>query len=189
MLALVDIAQQQNARVILGGDRFQHGSIERGTPLKLLETQAGIKPKELTEIRRQNGNYKKAVEQLSRGDVKLGLAGLEELGFVHEIADSDRNQVLAKAYADAVERHGSKEVLVIAPTHAERREITEAIRRELKQRRRSTSRLGNTPLSRYTTNARKRRAPLDDKEVELTVLASRQLSKAQRLALAQLPSR
>ena len=54
------------------------------------------------------------------------------MGFVHEIQGDERNQALAKQYADNVD--AGKESLVIAPTHAERVVVTEAIRSELKAR-------------------------------------------------------
>ena len=43
MAKLFDLAEKSNARVILVGDRHQHKSVERGSALKLLEEEAGIR--------------------------------------------------------------------------------------------------------------------------------------------------
>ena len=157
MLAVLDIAKKKNARVILGGDTYQHTPVERGHPMKQVIEQGGIQPKEITNIRRQSGDYKTAVGYLSRGEVAQGFQGLDDLGYIHEIQDDDRDQALAKAYADSIGQYKQKDLLVIAPTHAERRKITNAIRDELKAK-----------------------GVIQGKESEITTLISKQLSLAQR---------
>lgn len=155
---LTEIAKQRNARIIAVGDVNQHQPIERGHPLKLLEQQAGIIPKTVAKIRRQKGKYRDAVAALSRGEIEDGFTQLQDLEYVHELADdADRNSALATAYADASESHKKDKLLVIAPTHAERRKITAAIRNELK-----TRKLIKGP------------------EHALTTFVSKQLSKAER---------
>jgi ATP-dependent exoDNAse (exonuclease V) alpha subunit len=47
-----DKAKELNARVILQGDRKQHGSVERGAALRVLEEFAGLPVSQLKEIRR-----------------------------------------------------------------------------------------------------------------------------------------
>ena len=131
---LAVIADRIDARVVLSGDARQHQPVARGLPFHLLETQAGIKPLEVTKIRRQEApEYRDAVSALSRGDVKQGIDQLDDLGFIHEIEDAQqRNEMLASDYADAVQ--AGKSSLVIAPTHAEREVVTSSIRDELKNR-------------------------------------------------------
>ena len=130
---LAKLSKSLNARIILSGDKRQHKSVARGSPLKLLETQAGIKPIEVNRIRRQSGKYREAIENLSRGDVLEGFNQLDDLEFVHELSsDEERYQTMARDYADAVE--SGKETLVIAPTHAERAIVNDAIRTEMKAR-------------------------------------------------------
>ena len=131
--ALVEVAQRQNARIIGVGDDKQHLPIERGHPMKMLMENAGIKPEQITEIRRQGGKYKDAVEALSRGDIAEGFQQLKKLSYVHEIVE-DRDQALAKAFADHREKHPEQKRLAIAATHAERRKVSQAIRDELKSR-------------------------------------------------------
>ena len=66
MLAVFDVAEQFNARVILVGDKRQHRSVTAGEPLKLLEERAGLRVAEVTEILRQQGDYKKAAKALAK---------------------------------------------------------------------------------------------------------------------------
>jgi ATP-dependent exoDNAse (exonuclease V) alpha subunit len=133
MATLADIAKRMEARVILSGDDRQHKAVSRGKPLALLESEAGIKPKTVSKIRRQEDDaYRKAVEALSQGDIAGGFDKLNQLGAVHQIPDEERYLQLAKDYADSIE--SGKSTLVIAPTHAERAIVNEAIRDEMKTR-------------------------------------------------------
>ena len=130
---LADIAKRMDARIVLSGDDRQHKSVARGKPLALLESEAGIKPKTVSKIRRQkHTDYRQAVEALSQGDVAGGFDRLDSLGAVHQLSDSDRYTQLAKDYADSID--SGKSTLVIAPTHAERAIVNEAIRDEMKSR-------------------------------------------------------
>lgn len=123
------LAERLDARVLLTGDRFQHGSIERGAALRLLEEEAGIVPATVKEIRRQQGEYKAAVKALSDGRVDEAYSTLNRLGWIREIGDEDRYQALADDYVQTV-RQG-KTALVVSPTHFEGRSCTREIRRQL----------------------------------------------------------
>lgn len=129
------IADQINCRLILSGDAKQHQPVAAGLPFKLLEERAGVTPFEIKTIRRQEDErYRQAVTELSNGHVELGLGKLDKLGFIKEISDGEqRYQTLARDYADLATPKEAP--LVIAPTHAEREVVTEAIRDELKKRR------------------------------------------------------
>ncbi|HWB12754.1 MAG TPA: MobF family relaxase [Pirellulales bacterium] len=131
MAAVFHTADKLDARVLLSGDRRQHGSVERGGALKLLEDEAGVKPAEVREIQRQKGAYKEAVTALGEGRTADGFAALDELGWVREVADDERYQLLASDYVQAVEE--GKTALVVSPTHAEGDRITQEIRRALKE--------------------------------------------------------
>lgn len=156
MAKLTKIAQQVDARIVLSGDERQHAAVSRGTPLRLLESEAGIQPFSIQKIRRQKGDYQKAITLLSQGKVAEGFDMINELAFVREIpVDEVRNRQLAQDYADSLE--AGKSSLVIAPSHAEREQVTEAIRQELKDRGR-----------------------IHGPEHDLTVLQSKRLTEAQR---------
>ena len=133
--ALFDVAERVNARVILMGDRRQHSSPSRGSPLKLLEEEAGVPSVAVTEIMRQEGDYKKAVRLLSEDKVAEGFDELDRLGWVREVGDKERYLRLAESYiaASAEKRPDGerKTALVVSPTHAEGQRITEVIRAAL----------------------------------------------------------
>lgn len=129
--ALFDLADRAEARLILSGDKRQHGSVERGAALRLLEEEAGIVPAELREIERQKDRYKDAVRALSEGRVKDGFETLDDLGWLHEVDDAERYQRLADDYARTVE--SGRTALVVSPTHREGERVTAAIRDRLRQ--------------------------------------------------------
>jgi len=136
MLKVFEVAERVNARVLLVGDRRQHRSVTAGEPLRLLEEKAGLKVAEVTEILRQQGDYKKAAKALSEGRTDGAFAELDKLGWIKEVADGERDKQLAEAYLAAVaekKRSGEhKSALVVSPTHAEANRITDAIRDSLK---------------------------------------------------------
>ena len=131
MARVFDLAEKLDARVILSGDRRQHGSVERGAALRLLEEEAGLVPAEIKDILRQRGAYMQAVQALSDGRTEDGFKQLDELGWVREVADEDRYRVLAKDYVATVA--AGKSALVVSPTHREGEKITAEIRSELKK--------------------------------------------------------
>lgn len=125
-----DLAGKLDARVILSGDRRQHGSVERGAALRLLEEQAGLVPAEIKDIQRQKGDYKDVVQALSEGRTAAGFRELDKLGWVREVPQAERYQALAKDYVATVAE--GKSALVVSPTHLEGEWITDSIRAQLK---------------------------------------------------------
>ncbi|MGC4031656.1 MAG: MobF family relaxase [Tepidisphaeraceae bacterium] len=132
MAKLFRVARAADARVILSGDRMQHGSVSRGSALRLLEQEAGLKPASLTDIVRQRDQYRQAVAYLSQGRMEAGFDTLDRLGWVHEIADSQqRYDRIAAEYVQATD--AGKSVLVVSPTRAESETVTYAIRSALRE--------------------------------------------------------
>ncbi|HZZ28032.1 MAG TPA: MobF family relaxase [Pirellulales bacterium] len=129
---LFSLADRIDARVLLTGNRKQHGSVARGAMLKLLEEEAGLRPAEVKEIQRQSGQYKLAIKALSEGKTGEGFARLDDLGWIQENADAERYQQLAGDYVTAISR--GKTGLVVSPTHAEGERCTTEIRHLLKER-------------------------------------------------------
>lgn len=128
-----ELANRVNARVVLSGDRRQHGSVERGAALRLLETEAGLVPAELSEIRRQSGEYRDAVQALADGRTEDGFKQLDKLGWIHELPEETRYARLAQDYVAAVSAmRPDQKALVIAPTHREAAKVNAALRAELK---------------------------------------------------------
>lgn len=137
MNKVLTIADAQSARVILSGDTRQHTSIERGDALRIIQQDGGIKPVTVSKIQRQkNMEYKEAVELLAHGAVEKGFRKLDRMGTIHELPDSDeRTHAIANDYYTTAYNDGKKpkEVLVVAPTHAEGEIVTERIRETLKE--------------------------------------------------------
>jgi conjugative relaxase-like TrwC/TraI family protein len=130
------VAEAVGARVILVGDRRQHRSVTAGEPLKLLEEHAGLHVAQVTDILRQQGDYKKIATALSEGRIGLAFEQLETLGWIKQVPDAERYQELAAAYLAAAaetKKDGKpKSALVVSPTHAEAHLITQSIREGLK---------------------------------------------------------
>lgn len=139
MNSVLAIANAQSARVILSGDTKQHSSVERGDALRVIQQETGIKPVTVNKIQRQkNTDYREAVQLLANGSVEKGFKKLDRIGAIHEIADNtDRIDAIADDYYTSAygnPKLPAKEVLVIAPTHAEGQVVTERIRQQLKEK-------------------------------------------------------
>ncbi|WP_286763579.1 MULTISPECIES: MobF family relaxase [Rhodopirellula] len=140
--AVFDIAKEQNARVVLSGDTRQHASPRRGEAMRLLEREAGLNIARVEVIQRQKGQYRKAVETISRGheiDERTGKSGLlagfdmlDAMGKIQEIDADNKHEVLAAGFLSAMDK--GKSTLVVAPTHAEAAAATGEIRRSLRER-------------------------------------------------------
>lgn len=160
MLRVFETAEGLGARVILVGDRRQHRSVTAGEPLKLLQGTAGLKVAEVTEILRQQGDYKKAAEALSDGRTEDAFAELDKLGWIKQVEDGERYKQLSAAYLAAVaeKKKGGqhKSALVVSPTHAEADRITQAIRAGLRaQGKLGPERTTNGWVSSHLTDAQK----------------------------------
>jgi len=127
------LAQQQNTRLLLTGDDKQHSSVLRGSPLRLLK-ESGITPIELTEIRRQKGDYKRIVHKLSEGKYQSAFEELDRRGWVKEMILEEAHQAIAEEVRRNVLGRRSSTAsrpMVITPTNQERNELTATIRAEL----------------------------------------------------------
>ncbi|MDA7980158.1 MAG: relaxase domain-containing protein [Pirellulales bacterium] len=130
---VVDLADHCAARLVFSGDWRQHGSVERGAGMRLLEREVGITPAQVRRIQRQEGQYRDAVAMLARGESADGLEKLDALGWVHEIEEpSERYDRVATRFADGMS--AGETVLAIAPTHREADMLTTSIREELVRR-------------------------------------------------------
>jgi conjugative relaxase-like TrwC/TraI family protein len=130
-------AEKLGARVILVGDSSQHSAVERGDALRLIERDGGIPVVAVSDIHRQKGEYKAAIRALADGNILDGFEQLDRLGWVKERNGEERYGELATDYVRAVSERKMggerKTALVISPTHAEGRRVTEAIREKLRE--------------------------------------------------------
>ena len=131
MAQVSKLAERLEARVILSGDIRQHGAVERGAALRLLEEGAGIVPAEIIDIQRQKGSYKQVVKALSEGRTAEAFRQLDQLGWIKEVDRSERYKVLATDYVASVSKGES--ALVISPTHLEGKWVTDEIRDKLRR--------------------------------------------------------
>jgi conjugative relaxase-like TrwC/TraI family protein len=143
---LFDVANKQNARVILVGDTSQHVGVQRGDALRILEKNADLRCGSLKDIRRQtNEDYRRAVTDIAEGDtlgsegrtrLQAGMEQLDSMGAIVESQGDDRYQRVAHDYAAITSENkqggGLKSALVVSPTHREADRVTDAIRNELK---------------------------------------------------------
>lgn len=133
MHSLFALADQNNNRVVMVGDITQHNSVMRGDAFRILQQEAGLTPVSLEEIRRQQGDYKDAVQTISEGKLVEGFDKLDQMGQVHvETNDEARYKKLATHFVDL--RQEEKSTLTVAPTHAEGGLVNDSIREELKSR-------------------------------------------------------
>ncbi|MEL6721579.1 MAG: MobF family relaxase, partial [Bacteroidota bacterium] len=67
------VAKEQNARVLLTGDIKQHGAVERGDAMRIMQKYGGLEPAYISKIQRQQvAHYKSAIRQLSEGNMEKG---------------------------------------------------------------------------------------------------------------------
>ncbi len=134
MSELLKLADQQSTRIVFSGDTMQVRSVESGDALRVLEIESQLKGISLSEVQRQTAHgYREAIQELRRNPER-GFDKLEQLGAIREVPWSERARVIQQAYSEAQAQMNAKEqplgVLVVAATHEEIGNITEAIRSE-----------------------------------------------------------
>ena len=131
MTALLDLVQQKNARLILGGDTLQHAPVVRGDALRILNTVGGIQAAEVSKIYRQrNTDYRAAVTDLANGDIRQAFEKLDGMNAIQTTDPLKPNETLVNEYVATVK--WGKSALVISPTHQNSDAVTEAIREKMK---------------------------------------------------------
>ena len=144
---LIRLVQGHKGRLILSGDTRQHGAVSASDALVAIERYAGLKPAEIRRIRRQDPtlgrsraekrsirDYRAAVKAAAAGRIEESFDRLNRLGCIRELAPDDRRMALAAEYVAAVER--KDRALVVAQTWDEVRGVNDAIREELRAKRR-----------------------------------------------------
>lgn len=132
MAALLNLAADSKARVVLVGDVKQLGSVGAGAAFAQLQS-AGMATARLDNVVRQtNAATREAVLASIEGDARRALDALERGGgkIIAHGSQGERFAAMAKAYAalDASER---ARTLVIEPSRDGRDALTTDIRREL----------------------------------------------------------
>ena len=132
MVSLLEIADKQNARLVLCGDARQHTAVLRGDAMRLMRDVGKIPQVSLNTIYRQkNDTYKQAVKQISQGNIKTGFDILDGMGSIKNFDPSEISGALVQDYLKA--RNSKKSALVITPTRANMKAINLDIRKGLRE--------------------------------------------------------
>ena len=86
---LIDVAENQQARLLLVGDSAQHKSVEAGDAARIIERESRVRVVTLSEVHRQAvyPAYKAAAEDLAAGRVASAIKRLDRMGAVVEVVD------------------------------------------------------------------------------------------------------
>lgn len=141
MLSIPDMARFMaiagtSTKVILSGDSGQHGSVNRGPAMKVLEEFGDLSLSTLENIirQRENPTYLSAVKALSKGDVAKAFGFLDRINaIVEEKADGARYRQVADEYFQHIKKNGEAP-LVVSPTHLEGGLVTQALRQGMAER-------------------------------------------------------
>ena len=144
MLELLRLVVERNARLILSGDTRQHGAVEAGDALRVIEKHSGIRAVELTNIRRQNPalaksiaerkrikEYRQAVEEARDGKFTESFERLDKLKTIEPCTLADKHEKLTARYLALVKDHQS--TVVVSQSWNEIHQVNDAIRVALKQ--------------------------------------------------------
>ena len=143
MQALLRLAKERNARVILSGDTRQHGAVEASDALLAIERHGGVKPIELQTIRRQDPalgrdnkertqikRYRKAVESAAAGRLTESFTHLDKMAAVVGCCVGEQADKLADEYLRLAEQDAS--AVVVSQTWAEVHHVNVRVRDALK---------------------------------------------------------
>lgn len=129
---LVQLVETKRCRLLLTGDTRQHRAVLRGDAMRLIETESGLKAAELTTVRRQQSRiYREAAEALSRGDLEIGVERLDAMEAIKEVERDSVAATVAREYAASIT--SGRSTLIVSPTHAEGREVTNEVRSMLRE--------------------------------------------------------
>lgn len=133
MQAVLQRADQVQARILLVGDKGQNSAVEAGSPFRLLQG-IGVKVHQFSKVRRQQDRSQRAaVLLLAEGKGQEGLALLESEGYIQEISrDESRAGAIAGQYL-ALSPQERQQTLIVSGTNRELRSITAALRKGLIQ--------------------------------------------------------
>ena len=134
---LLSLAKKHGARILTVGDTKQIKAVDAGDALRILQRHSEMHSANVTEIVRQRDPEVRAALQALRTNPARGYELLDKLGCFREVHWRERSQEIAKEYLLAratINPEGKvSSTQVIAGTHEEIKNITHAIRTELKK--------------------------------------------------------
>jgi conjugative relaxase-like TrwC/TraI family protein len=128
LIELLELAKQQNARVLLTGDHQQLESVGAGRGFKHL-LDAGIEHQVLNKRMRQKTDYMRSVvDQVMKKNYDQALDLLQEQGrILEEKAEGEAIRAISAEWL-SLDKEGRENTLVVTPTNEQRREVCQAIR-------------------------------------------------------------
>lgn len=131
-VGLLQKAAALGCRVVLSGDsENQNKSVSRGSVMHSLHEHGAVRTVDVEGVQRQKGAYKDVVERLNQRDLAGALKGMDEMRAIRAVSKAELFSTVAADYVAS--REGGKSVILVAPTHAEGREVTLEIRRMLRE--------------------------------------------------------
>jgi conjugative relaxase-like TrwC/TraI family protein len=130
---LLQKAQDENARVILVGDRRQLSAVEAGNPFKSLQA-GGITTARLDEsLRQKTQDLRIAVKAIAQGNIEAGVQLLDQAGYIVEANSDNSGDRLSQLVRDYLKfsPEEREKTLLLAGTNQERRDLTQQIRTAL----------------------------------------------------------
>ncbi|MHC5208920.1 MobF family relaxase [Pseudomonas chlororaphis] len=128
MEQLMRLVEKSGARLVQLGDTKQTEAIEAGKPFAQLQ-QNGMQTARIKEIQRQkNPELKIAVEHAADGNTPMSL---QHIKHIEELSSpADRHQAIVNDYMQLTDQE-RKEVLIVAGTNKDRKEINTLARKAL----------------------------------------------------------
>ena len=129
--ALLKRAEEEQARVLLVGDTRQLSAVEAGNPFKSL-LHSGMETAYLNQsMRQKTQDLKVAVDKISDGQIAEGIKILDDNKRIFDVGDN-RAESIANDYIKLTPSERRK-TLILAGTNADREDILNHIREQLKQ--------------------------------------------------------
>lgn len=142
MHALLRFIHESEGRVILSGDTRQHGAVEATDALRAIERHSGVRPIELTNIRRQNPNlaktreererirqYRQAVAEARDGKLRDSFQRLDKLGAIVPCTLADRHEKLSARFLELAKEKQS--TVIVSQSWNEIHKVNDEIRATL----------------------------------------------------------
>ena len=128
MQAILQKADQVQARILMVGDKGQNSPVAAGSPFRFLQG-VGATTHRLSEIKRQQDRSQRAAARLfAEGLGREGFELLESEGYIQEVSGTKtRASAIAKQYL-ALSTTERQETLIVSGTNQERMSITASLR-------------------------------------------------------------
>ena len=127
---VIELAEKENARVILIGDIKQLASIQAGGMFERLQKSKNVTFVEMHESIRQTDPFlKEAVKTIAKGKIKDGMKMLDEKNLIHAF---ENKEVLYESITDAFVKEGNLENFILSSQNKDRYELNKITREKLK---------------------------------------------------------